>query len=74
MQDILVEYVVELARKAAGDKPTIMAQDMMWVLRKVCGAPLHAVAQSDFGIPQLSFASALRLSPCSRHNKTFLSY
>lgn len=35
MQDVLVDYVVELARKAAGDKPTITAQDMMWVLRKV---------------------------------------
>lgn len=35
MQDVLVDYVIELARKAAGDKPTITAQDMMWVLRKV---------------------------------------
>ncbi|KAK9822521.1 hypothetical protein WJX74_000677 [Apatococcus lobatus] len=34
VEDVLVEYVVELARKAAGDKPTITAQDMMWVLRK----------------------------------------
>ncbi len=35
MQDILVDYVVELARKAAGDKPTLTAHDMMWALRKV---------------------------------------
>ena len=35
MQDVLVEYVIELARKAAGDKSSITAQDMMWVLRKV---------------------------------------
>ena len=34
-QDILVEYVVDVARKAASDKPSIMAQDIMWVLRKV---------------------------------------
>ena len=59
MQDVLVEYVVEMACKAAGDKPTITAQDMMWVLRKV--------TTLDLSCHPLLFQLPLSISHCVKH-------